>query len=91
MIFCDKDSRVFEGAFTNIFLEKNGKIFTPALDSVILNGCYRQHFIKTCGVIEKDIFIDDLKNADRVFLGNSVRKKIYVNKIKHLKDEQETE
>ena len=91
VIFCDKDSRVFEGAFTNIFLEKNGKIFTPALDSVILNGCYRQHLIKTCGVIEKDIFIDDLKNADRIFLGNSVRKKIDVNKIKHLKDEQETE
>ncbi|MCD6116763.1 aminodeoxychorismate synthase component I [bacterium] len=91
VIFCDKNSRVLEGAFTNIFLEKNGKIFTPALDSVILNGCYRQHLIKTCGVIEKDIFIDDLKNADRVFLGNSVRKKIYVNKIKNLKDEQEKE
>jgi len=81
VLFCDSRKRVLEGAVTNIFLEKNGKIFTPPLDSVILNGCYRQHLIKNCGVIEKDIFIDELEHADSIFLGNSVRKKVNVNHV----------
>ena len=39
----------------------------------LLNGCFRQFILKKLNVIEKTLYIDDLKNADKIFCINSLR------------------
>ena len=70
-VLLDEDDHVAEGPGENIFVVKNGKIYTPG-KGMILPGITRDSFIKIAGdsgykVIEKKITVSELKNADEVF------------------------
>ena len=72
-IMLNNDGHVAEGSAENIFVVKNGKITTPPLDADILNGITRDSAIKLLKskkikVIEDDLKIYDLLNADEVFM-----------------------
>ena len=67
----DMNGYVAEGPGANLFFEKNGKLFTPALGN-ILPGITRATVIEICDelnieVEEKKIKTDELKNADAGF------------------------
>ncbi len=81
ILFYDENNFLLEGAFTNLFIRKDGEIFTPPLELPILNGCYRNHLIQTGIAAEKNFTLDDLKTADEIILCNSVRKEIFVSQI----------
>jgi para-aminobenzoate synthetase / 4-amino-4-deoxychorismate lyase len=82
VIFANEKNEIAEGAITNLFIEKDGIIYTPQLNSGILNGVYRSYLLhKNPKIIEKRIFLDDLINADKIFLTNSVRKELLVDKL----------
>ncbi len=73
-IFLNERDEVSEGATSNVFVEKAGKLYTPPISSGILAGVYRQHILETASdARERILRIDDLKNADRIWICNAVR------------------
>lgn len=70
-ILLDDNGHVAEGAGENIFIVKNGKIYTP-MKGAILPGITRDSVMQIARdndikVIEKKILVKELKNADEVF------------------------
>ena len=71
-------NRICESAIANIFLVKEGRIFTPPLSEGCVAGVVRRWLIENLPqneflLEEKKISEDDLMNADEVFLTNSIR------------------
>jgi para-aminobenzoate synthetase/4-amino-4-deoxychorismate lyase len=81
VIFVNEDNLVVEGAISNIMIEINNEMITPPIKDGLLPGCYREYLISNKNVIEKSFGIDELLNANRVFIFNSVRKEIEIKEI----------
>jgi len=64
---------ITEGTFTNVFIEKDGQLFTPPVRCGLLRGTLRQHLMETKQATEAVITKADLNRADKIYLGNSVR------------------
>jgi branched-chain amino acid aminotransferase len=81
------DGNVTEGSGDNIFIVKNGQIFTPPSDAGILEGITREFVQKElapmCGftVIEKNMRLEDVLDADEVFLTGSAAEIIACTQI----------
>jgi para-aminobenzoate synthetase/4-amino-4-deoxychorismate lyase len=74
VIFENEKDEVTEGSISNIFIKKGNKIYTPPVECGLLNGIYRQYFIKNNRIVEEKILKKkDVLEADRVYLCNSVR------------------
>ena len=71
-IFLNSKNQITEGATSNIFVIVQDKIYTPKLSCGLLNGIVRQYIISNYDVIEKEIDIKFLNNADEIFLTNSL-------------------
>ena len=83
VVFLNQDGEITEGSFTNIFIEKNGQLFTPPISSGLPDGIYRQHLLKQGIVQERVMTINDLNMAEKIYIGNSIRSLIaveFVNK-----------
>jgi len=72
-VFLNEKGEITEGAITNLFIEKNGKILTPPLSSGLLPGIMRAFLIRSLKAKEQTLRLKDLRSADRVFICNSVR------------------
>lgn len=84
VIFQNEKGEITEGARTNVIIKRGGQLFTPPISSGLLNGCYRGYKLSKNGnVIEKSFGINELLNADEVFIVNSVRKEIAIKEILH--------
>ncbi len=71
-ILLDQDNFIAEAPGANIFIEKSGKLYTPALGN-ILPGITRATLIQLCRTleiecIETQLTASDLKQADSAFL-----------------------
>lgn len=77
-LFSNQDNEITEGAVTNVIISKDGEHFTPPLSSGVLPGVYRKYFINTgeLNLKEKVLYKEDLLNADKILLMNSVRKMV---------------
>jgi branched-chain amino acid aminotransferase len=76
-IFLNTAGLVCEAAMANLFIMKDGAIFTPSLESGCLPGITRQVVIELAGrchmeARETSISVDDLMAADEVFLTSSI-------------------
>ncbi len=65
--------KITEGSAENIFVIRNGEIFTPPLTSGILEGITRDSAIQILAangqnVIERELDRDDLYSADEIFM-----------------------
>ncbi|MCF7876877.1 MAG: aminodeoxychorismate synthase component I [Candidatus Omnitrophica bacterium] len=80
-IFLNKFKEVTEGTITNIFLEKKKKLLTPPVSCGLLEGVLRKHLIKEKKAFEKKLYLKDLKEADKIYIGNSVRGLLKANLI----------
>lgn len=73
-IFLDSDGHVAEGSAENIFMVKDGKLYTPPVNSDILCGITRDTVIKLCKndlnleVEQRGIDRSEIYQADEVFL-----------------------
>ena len=84
-LLLDANENVAEGSGANIFIEKGGKLYTPALGN-ILAGITRATVIELCHmldieVIEKTISVDELKNADSAFFCGTAAEIIGIHTI----------
>lgn len=70
-LLLDLNNNVAEAPGANLFIEKNGKLYTPSLGH-ILPGITRATVIRLCKTldiecIEKQLSVEDVKNADSAF------------------------
>lgn len=82
VIFLNERGELTEGSFTNLFIEKNGRLFTPALACGLLPGTLRAELIAKGEAYEAVLTMSDLDSADAVFLGNSVRGLIPAQRVR---------
>ena len=73
VIFLNAEQQICEGSFTSLFIKKENKLLTPALSCGLLPGVLRQDLIDQGKAEEAVLTIKDLKTADAVFVGNSLR------------------
>ena len=71
------DNRLAEGCISNVFLVKGGVLCTPRLDTPVLAGVARKHVLELAQKLsikaeEKDITIQQLLDAEEVFLTNVI-------------------
>lgn len=76
-ILLNTSDRVCETTIANIFLIKDAVIYTPALQEGCIDGIMRRYMIsemKAAGysIIQGQLTLNDLENADEVFLTNSI-------------------
>lgn len=87
VIMLSTDGYVTEGSGDNIFIVKNGVVYTPPSEAGILEGITRRFVVETLcpelgiGVEEKMMKIDDVLQADEVFLTGSAAEMIAVTEI----------
>lgn len=74
VLFLNLRGEVTEGAISNIFVEKDGRMFTPPVECGLLAGVYRRHLLETRSEAEERVlFLDDLRSADAVYITNAIR------------------
>jgi para-aminobenzoate synthetase/4-amino-4-deoxychorismate lyase len=62
-----------EGWRTNLFVERDGALWTPPLASGLLPGILRSRLVSEGRVRERAIAARDLRDADAIYVGNSAR------------------
>ena len=74
VLFMNLRSEITEGAINNIFIEKDGCLFTPPVECGLLPGVHRRHLLETRpSTMERVLYLQDLRQADVVYLSNAVR------------------
>ena len=73
VVFLNERGELTEGSISNIFIEKNGQLYTPALDCGLLPGVLRGDLINKGQAREKILYLKDIWEADKVYIGNSLR------------------
>ena len=75
VLFVNEKGEVTEGSYTNIFLQKNGKLITPPVSCGLLPGVLRNHLLHEYpDLVEEAPFImKDIEQSDALYVGNSVR------------------
>ena len=69
--FVDRDGFLTEGSFTNLFVERHGRLLTPPLRRGLLPGVLREALLEEGRAAEAELRAEDLENG--FFVGNAVR------------------
>lgn len=82
----DQLGNIAELATANLFIGKDGVVFTPAPNGTFLNGITRQRTVKLLrdagvSVVETTLQYSDLENADEIFSSGNYSKVMPVNRI----------
>ncbi|HEY0958127.1 MAG TPA: aminodeoxychorismate synthase component I [Novosphingobium sp.] len=70
-LFLRDDGLITEGSFTNLFVERDGKLLTPPVSLGLLPGVLRRSLIDEGRASEAELTLDDL--SDGFFIGNALR------------------
>ncbi len=82
VIFLNEHGELAEGAISNIFIYKNDNVSTPPLTTGILPGVYRKHLLtNNPRILERKLHLQDILEADKIVLTNSVRGEVVVDKL----------
>jgi para-aminobenzoate synthetase/4-amino-4-deoxychorismate lyase len=74
VLFQNERGELTEGAISNLFVRRNGKLLTPPIACGLLPGVLRRHILATDPSAGESILtLEDLESADEIFIGNSVR------------------
>jgi para-aminobenzoate synthetase/4-amino-4-deoxychorismate lyase len=73
VLYLNERGELAEGSRTNVFVERDGMLLTPPLASGLLPGVLRSELVASGKAREAVLTLDDLANADAVYVGNSVR------------------
>ncbi|HTV57366.1 MAG TPA: branched-chain amino acid aminotransferase [Verrucomicrobiae bacterium] len=85
-VVCDMLGNVAELATSNIFMAKDGVVYTPVINGTFLAGITRQRVIKLLRdtgvtVIEKTLQYEDFQKADEIFSSGNYSKVVPVARI----------
>jgi para-aminobenzoate synthetase/4-amino-4-deoxychorismate lyase len=74
VLFVNDRDEVTEASNHNIFIERAGRLITPPVECGLIPGVHRQLILQTHpSAAQRRLTLDDLRNADAVFLSNAVR------------------
>lgn len=74
VIFLNERGEVTEGAISNMFIRRAGKLLTPPLSSGVLPGIFRRYLLETDTASEEGVLtLQDLESAEAIYLCNSLR------------------
>jgi 4-amino-4-deoxychorismate lyase len=87
-LFLTEKGFMSEGTVSNLFWYKDGTLFTPGLSTGILNGITRNWVLKASEKMNipsktGNYKINELHDAEEVFLTNSIQELVPVNKFEH--------
>ena len=80
-ILLNTSMNVIEASNSNIFLVNEGQIYTPPLSDGCVNGIMRQWISNQLDIHEKSLSIDDILQAQEIFLSNTINGFISVKNI----------
>ena len=79
VLFLNERDELCEGTITNLFVHMpDGSRLTPPLSSGVLPGILREELLENKQVTESVLSLTDLKNAEKLYMGNSLRGLIQV-------------
>ncbi|MDP9017208.1 MAG: chorismate-binding protein [Candidatus Eremiobacteraeota bacterium] len=84
VVFCNERAELTEGSRTSLFVESNGKLFTPPLHCGVLPGILRQTLLEQGRAREKVLYEEDLLESDGVYVGNAARGLLRAEFVKEL-------
>ena len=91
VLFLNEKGELTEGAITNVFVEKNGRLYPPPVECGLLCGTCRRSLMESGPrVLERVMYVKDLQDADAVYVSNALRGLIGV-KLEYHKDTEENE
>lgn len=75
VVFENERGELTEGAFTNLFIARGGKLLTPALHCGLLPGVLRGALLRDKDVTCQEAVLTrhDLATASRIYVGNALR------------------
>ncbi|WP_424831248.1 aminotransferase class IV family protein [Ruegeria sp.] len=74
LLFLNERDELCEGSITNLFIEtRDGARLTPVLASGLLPGILREEVLEQEEYAEAVLTLNDLKQAQSIFMGNSLR------------------
>ena len=73
LLWNDK-KEITELCTSNFVMKLDGELYTPPVKCGLLAGTFRQYLLEQGTITEKVIYLDDLKDAEELFLINSIRK-----------------
>jgi branched-chain amino acid aminotransferase len=85
-VLLNQEGFVAEGASTNVFLARGGKVFTPPLSAGILAGITREVVLELLPGLaipfrEEPLRLDDLLTADEAFMTSTTREVVPVKQV----------
>ncbi|RJP26579.1 MAG: aminodeoxychorismate synthase component I [Candidatus Omnitrophota bacterium] len=81
VFFVNEKGHVTEGSITNFFYRLRHEWFTPPIEDGLLNGIWRQQFIKEVRARERSIEKQELMTSDELVIGNSVMGKAQIHQL----------
>lgn len=72
VIFCNEKGELTEASRHNIYIEQQGQLYTPPLESGLLPGVFRQKLLDSKQAIEKTLTPKDLQKADKIYISNGL-------------------
>jgi len=79
LIFFNERNEVTESSIANVVAKLNGRLYTPPVSAGLLAGTFRDQLIADNEIEERTIRVKEIRDAEAVFLINSVRKWIEVS------------
>lgn len=73
VLFYNERGELLEGSISNLFLERDGTLYTPPIDLGILPGTLRKRLLIEGKAKEAIITLDDLRGSGVLWIGNSLR------------------
>jgi para-aminobenzoate synthetase/4-amino-4-deoxychorismate lyase len=74
VLFFNLRNELTESAIHNVFIQKAGRLLTPPIMCGLLPGIQRRHILASDpNAAEQILMLEDLRQADRIYLCNAVR------------------
>jgi len=81
MLFTNTRGEVTEGTISNLFVEENGRLYTPPVSCGLLPGTFRRSFLEAGKAEERVLRVEDVVAADALYVANSVRGLVQVRLV----------
>ena len=91
-LLLNTNNSIADSCIANLFIIKDGKIYTPPLSDGCISGVMRKNMIEKLRttpyeIIEKSLFVKEIEEADEVFLTNAIKG---ISWVKQFKEKQYT-
>ena len=72
-LFFNTRGELCEGARSNVFIERDGKLLTPPLACGLLPGVMRRHLLESGRAVECVLTREDVQSAPALYVANALR------------------